>query len=170
MDASLSSTRSVEMCRIEASRRMVTAWVADMCVITPLAMPSSLSHFPGEGMSKINGGASVPHGGAHSAPSSMLMRALEMSALTEPSFFDIDAVARTFMWQARSVSVASRSVAWKPPVLVTQQAENGQQLPLCEWVLAETAAVAREAPPWRLAGRCGQTAGVRLRPSHLLPP
>jgi len=65
-------------------------------------------------MSKINGGASVPHGGAHSAPSSMLMRALEMSALTEPSFLTSSGRAHVHV-AGQSVSVASRSVAWKPP-------------------------------------------------------
>src|SRR6266480_1047942 len=63
MDASLSSTPSVEMCRIEASPRMVTAWVAGVRVITPLAMPSSLSLFPGEANSKINDATSLPRGG-----------------------------------------------------------------------------------------------------------
>src|ERR1700704_163959 len=61
MDASLLSTRSVEMYRIEVSRRMVTVWVAGMWVITPLAMPSSLSLFPRDAKSRINGGTSVPH-------------------------------------------------------------------------------------------------------------
>src|SRR6266576_1499865 len=63
MDASSSSTPSVEMCRIEASPRMVTVWVAGMCVITLLATPSSLSLFPGEANSKINDATSLPRGG-----------------------------------------------------------------------------------------------------------
>src|SRR5260370_31601913 len=56
MDANLLSTRSAEMSRIEVSPRMVTAWVAGTRVITLLAMPSSLSHFPEEAKTKINGG------------------------------------------------------------------------------------------------------------------
>jgi hypothetical protein len=32
-----------------------------VCVITPLAMPSSLSLFPRDAKSRINGGTSVPH-------------------------------------------------------------------------------------------------------------
>src|SRR5437879_13565252 len=63
MDASSSSTPSVEMCRIEVSPRMVTVWVAGMCVITLLAMPSSLSLFPGEANSKVNDATSLPLGG-----------------------------------------------------------------------------------------------------------
>src|SRR5713226_10161340 len=63
MDASLLSTRSVEMSPTAVSPRMVTAWVAGIRVITLLAMPLSLSHFPGEAKSKIDGGTSVPRGG-----------------------------------------------------------------------------------------------------------
>src|SRR6266480_4102171 len=62
MDASLLSTRSVEMFPIAASPQMVTAWVAGIRVITLLAMPSSLSLFPGEANSKINVATSVPRG------------------------------------------------------------------------------------------------------------
>src|SRR5260370_11157956 len=58
MDASLLSTLSVEMSRIEVSRRTVAAWAAGIRVITQLAMPSSLSHFRGEATSKTNGGTS----------------------------------------------------------------------------------------------------------------
>src|SRR5258708_35660627 len=50
------------MCRIEASRQMVTAWVAATRVITLLEMRSSLSRFPGKAKNKINGGTSVPRG------------------------------------------------------------------------------------------------------------
>src|SRR5437764_6144131 len=56
MDASLSSTRSVGMFRIEASPPMVTVWVADMRVITPLAMQSPPSHAPAEANSTTRGG------------------------------------------------------------------------------------------------------------------
>src|SRR6266481_5269658 len=59
MDASLLSTPSVEMSRIEVSRRTVAAWAAGIRVITPLAMPLSLSHLPGEATSKTNGRTSV---------------------------------------------------------------------------------------------------------------
>src|SRR5216683_7277159 len=62
MDASLLSTPSVEMSRIEVSRRTVAAWAAGIRVITPLAMPLSLSHLPGEATSKTNGITSVDKG------------------------------------------------------------------------------------------------------------
>src|SRR5260370_37811301 len=58
MDASLLSTPSVEMSRIEVSRRTVAAWAAGIRAITLLAMPSLLSHFRGEATSKTNGGTS----------------------------------------------------------------------------------------------------------------
>src|SRR5229473_3046729 len=58
MDASLLSTPSVEMSRIEVSRRTVAAWAAGIRVITLLAMPSLLSHFRGEATSKTNSGTS----------------------------------------------------------------------------------------------------------------
>src|SRR5258708_37206550 len=63
MEGSLLATRSVEMSPTAVSPRMVTAWVAGIRVITLLAMPLSLSHFPGEAKSKIDGGTSVPRGG-----------------------------------------------------------------------------------------------------------
>src|SRR5258708_18879945 len=63
MDGSLVSTRSVEMSPAAVSPRMVTAWVAGIRVITLLAMPLSLSHFPGEAKSKMGGGTSVRRGG-----------------------------------------------------------------------------------------------------------
>src|ERR1700704_6459448 len=62
MDANLLSTPSVEMSRIEASLQMATAWAAGIHVITPLAMPLSLSHLSGGATSKTNGRASVPRG------------------------------------------------------------------------------------------------------------
>src|SRR5260370_30861156 len=74
MDANLLSTRSAEMSRIEVSPRMVTAWVAGTRVITLLAMPSSLSHFPEEAKTKINGG-NVP----------ATRRWLSCSAVKDPS-------------------------------------------------------------------------------------
>src|SRR6266480_2240652 len=63
MDASLLSTRSVEMFPIAVSPQMGTAWVAGTPVITLLAMPSSLSLFPGEANSKIKVATSLPRGG-----------------------------------------------------------------------------------------------------------
>src|SRR6267143_6335034 len=97
MDASLSSTHSVEMSRIAVSPRMVTAWVAGIRVITLLAMPSSLSHFPREAKSRINGGMSVPHdGGGQCSACSMLMHRGNI-AVDRAVLFDVDAVAGAFM-------------------------------------------------------------------------
>ena len=44
----------------------------------------------------------------------------------------------------------------KGPVLVTHQAENGQQLRLVELVLAETTAVARKHRPRNLQGNASE--------------
>src|SRR6266568_5012813 len=81
MDASLLSTPSAEMSRTEVSRRTVAAWAAGIRVITLLAMPSSLSHFPGEATSKTNGGTSEAR--RKSRPASFEMTVVSEVVLSE---------------------------------------------------------------------------------------